>query len=239
MSYECPFCKPKETFSSQLLLVGRHFYMIAPKGQMVEGYIFIAPFYCQSPSHYFGCFAHIRQEQVPELRLMRKIVGDFYQSCYGGVPGIYYEQGKAGAGDVWNPSGRFRYHAHFCCFPLALNLHPILSQKFPFEAIDDYGQIPVVARDMPYWYVECLDASGVYVKRIYDVSGTDYQEHTFIRPIIAQEIGLPERANWRNYVGDAEIEATVAKFAAWFEGYRAHPEAAGLDAALLQGLTLG
>jgi hypothetical protein len=206
----CVYCLSNgELHGGQILLRGRHFYLCAPQGQMVEGYLVIAPFFC------IGSLSAFPADWFPELNWMKEVVSEFYREAYGVTDGTLYEQGRAGGGARIDEAGGFPHHAHLCCLPLAVDLHAILDRQYLRKRVSGPDNLPIVARERPYVYLEGPDSDGLRACCVY-VSTTDEGrrelERMRLKPIIATLIGLPDRGNWRAYPGDRELKSLIRSF---------------------------
>lgn len=201
-----------ELHTSQVLLQGRHFYLCAPKGQMVEGYLVIAPHSC------IGSLSAIPVSWFPELNQMKSVVSAFYQEVYGATDGTLYEQGRAGGGVRIDEVGGFPHHAHLCCLPLAVDLHTFLGQQYIRKTVCGPEELSLVVPDCPYVYLEGRDSEGLHKRCVY-VSTTDRGrrelEQMRLKLTIATLVGLPDRGNWRIYSGRRELERLIGRFTAF------------------------
>src|SRR5437762_7776005 len=119
----CVYClRSGRLRREQILLRGRHLYLCAPRGQLVEGYLVVAPYECT------GCLADLPAAFIPELVRLKKMVEEFYATAYGVWSATFYEQGRAGGGAR---AEEFPLHAHLCCLPLTLDVHPLLASRYP------------------------------------------------------------------------------------------------------------
>lgn len=201
----CVYClETGELHDRQILLHGEKLYLCAPRGQLIEGYLAIAPYRC------IGSLSHMPACDFAELARFTAVVADFYQKAYGTRQLTFYEQGRAGGGASVDEAGGFPLHAHLCCLPLAVPVHAVLAQTYVPRAVSGPHELPVVARNEPYVYIESMDERFVYVAR----SGEQrvQLERTRLKPTIAALIGLPERGHWRAYPGDRELEQLINRW---------------------------
>jgi len=218
----CVYCLSNgELHSSQILLRGRHLYLCAPRGQMVEGYLVIAPLSCT------GSLSALPIGWFPELNLMKSVVSAFYREVYGVTDGTLYEQGRAGGGARIDEAGRFPHHAHLCCLPLAVDLHTFLGQQYVRKNLSGPEDLSSVVPDCPYVYIEGPDSEGLHKRCVY-VPATDNGrlelERIRLKPTIATLIGLPDRGDWRTYPGDRELESLIRHFNTFQRKLTAHGE---------------
>lgn len=197
----CVYCLDTgELRDEQVLLRGRDFYLCAPRGQLVEGYLAIAPYRC------VGCLAILPREQFAELQRLKNIVSAFYGNVFGiRHEKMFYEQGRAGLN---GSSESFPLHAHLCCLPLSASIHPTLRERYaskPLTGIDGLAD-----ETGPYVYVETPDAVRLY-------HGSEELERMRLKPHIAAVLGMPERGHWRDHPGDAELARLIERFTSYRE----------------------
>jgi hypothetical protein len=129
--------------SRQILLRGRRLFLCAPRGQIVEGYLVIAPLSCT------GSLSALPLSWFPELDLMKSVVSAFYREVYGVTDETLYEQGRAGGGARIDVAGGFPHHAHLCCLPLAVDLHTFLGQQYVRKNLSGPQDLSSVVPDCP------------------------------------------------------------------------------------------
>ena len=199
MTAACVYClQNKKLRDDQILLRGDDLHLCAPRGQLVEGYLAIAPYEC------IGSLSRLPETFFPELKRLQNIVLRFYAKSYGVTQAtIFYEQGRAGADASVDAVGGFPLHAHLCSLPLAVDLHSVLAMKFFRKNVSDLAELPFVACDEPYVYVDNAGKAAIYVAR----SSEDRSQLAGMRlkPLIANLLGYPERGYWRTYPGILEL----------------------------------
>ena len=204
MSATCVFCLANgELAERQILLQGEHLYLCAPRGQLVEGWLIIAPHDC------IGCFAHAPDAHLEELATMQALVTRIYADAYGVTRPAFYEQGRAGGGAAIDGLGGFPHHAHLCCLPLDVDLHPLLHEHAAVP-VDGPAQAEAASAGRPYAYVAAAGRSAVYVPRT--PQGWTSLEQLRLKPRVAELIGLRGRADWRRYPGDEALERVADRF---------------------------
>lgn len=205
VAQRCVFCLANGHLrGDQVLERGEYLYLCAPRGQLVEGCLIVAPYRC------LGCFARAPASHHAELARMQRGVEDFYAAAYGSPAATFYEQGRAGGGAAIDAGGGFPHHAHLCCLPLALDLHALLA---PGHAACD--EPALAALRVPYVYADSIDGSGdrrrtVYVARSPD--GRTMLERLRLKPILARSIGWSGCGDWRAHPGDEKLERLVARY---------------------------
>jgi hypothetical protein len=202
--------------AEQILREGHHCYLSVPKGQMIEGYLAIAPYRCFDGRRHRGCLAHLNNEELQEVKQLRDMVGHFYRECYGIDHATFYEQGRAGGGAVIDTTGRFPHHAHLCGLPLKIDLHSWLKERFEQQLVNSLLELPTIANRRPYVYIEGVDRKGKCVRAVYlsvDKGRMQELETLRLKPVIADLLGKPDRWNWRIYPGDTAARRVRRKFA--------------------------
>ena len=87
----CVYClQNRELCERQILLRGKHLYLCAPRGQLIEGYLAIAPYRC------IGSISQMPTSFFADLVRFTAIVAGFYEKAYGTTQPTFYEQGRAG-----------------------------------------------------------------------------------------------------------------------------------------------
>ena len=207
----CVFCLENGHLrAEQILWRGRSVYLCAPRGQLVEGCLIIAPYRC------VGCVARAPAKHIAELEDVRGVVEAFYAHAYGVTRATFYEQGRAGGGALTDYEGGFPHHGHLFCLPLAVDLHRVLAKNY--AAVEGADLTTVRS---PYVYVDAMDAAvgqrrrAVYVPRSED--GWTALERLRLKPTVARLIGLPDRGDWRAHPGDPALQRVIERFT----GYRA------------------
>jgi diadenosine tetraphosphate (Ap4A) HIT family hydrolase len=188
----------------QVLVRGRDLYLCAPRGQLVEGYLAIAPYRC------IGSLSLMPAGYFADLGRLIALVTRFYRAAYGTTRATFYEQGRAGGGAAVDGGGGFPLHAHLCCLPVAVDLHAVLAREYAPRGVAGPHELAVVARDEPYLYVECLGERAVYVARSPERRAA--LERSRLKPTIATLMGIPERGDWRVYPGDRELEGLIERW---------------------------
>ena len=208
----CVFCLENAALrDDQILMRGDLMYACAPRGQLVEGFAAVAPYAC------IGSLSQLTREALTELEEMIATLGRFYAETYGCEGWLLYEQGRGGGGSTVDPQDGFPMHTHLCALPLDVDLHAALAERFrsvPIRGAADLAD----AVDGPYLFVERRDRQDRRCARVYLPSSPDTRrelESSRVRPLVAALAGMPERGDWRDYPGDAELAAAVTRFHAW------------------------
>ncbi len=196
----------------QVLFRGEHLYLCAPRGQMIEGYLAISPYRC------VGCLAHFPPEWFAELARLKAIVAGFYRAAYRVAQPVFYEQGRGGRGAVTDRAGGFPLHAHLCALPAAVDLHGLLARHYAAVPVPGPEALPEATGHRPYIYAEAPDAQGCVRMAAYRAASPAQDillEQARLKPLIAAEMNMPERGDWRAYPGDEELARLIERFAAF------------------------
>ena len=95
----CAYCLVNEVLrDEQILLRGQDLYLCALRGQLVEGYLAIAPFQC------IGSLSQVPAAFFAGLASLKDRVLDFYEKAYRSAGATFYEQGRAGGGLPVDPA---------------------------------------------------------------------------------------------------------------------------------------
>jgi hypothetical protein len=208
----CVYCLDTRTLrADQVLAKGRFVYLCAPRGQLVEGYLALAPYDC-TPS-----LSRLPSTHLEELAALRAIVAAFYHDVYGVAEPIFYEQGRGGGGASVDEDGNFPLHAHLCGLPLRLDLHEYLRHQYVEVEVASLQDLPNATAGNPYLYLECAGRER-YCRCIY-VAGSAVErnqlERNRFKPWLARLAGLTGRGDWRTHPGDLELASLIGRFRTW------------------------
>jgi len=210
---ECVFCLSTAALhDNQVLSRGRSVYVCAPRGQLIEGFLAVAPYAC------VGALSRLPAEVFDEIERALATVVSFYRDAYGRGSWLVYEQGRGGGGASTDAVAGFPFHAHLCALPIDVDLHTALARRFTAMEIGALRDLPATAGDAPYLYIDGVDAGGCRRRSVYLPMTPPLRaelERSRLKPLIAALAGLPERGTWRAYPGDAELAALRRRFAQW------------------------
>lgn len=201
----CVYCLANERLrKEQVLLKGSECYLCAPLGQIVEGYLVVAPYRC------IGTISELSSEHCDEIERLVQIVKQFYAQTYKTADITIYEQGRAGGGASTVAANGFPSHAHLCALPRAVDLHAHLAPDFTPHDVSGLGGLPEVTNGEPYVYVECMGKRSVYLASTDD--GRERLAKYRLKPEIATYLGTPERGDWRACPGHSELESLTNRW---------------------------
>ena len=207
---DCVYCLGNGILSDEQVLVrGDAAMLCAPRGQIVEGWLAIAPV------DHVGSISQLRPAALAEAAALQQVMLDFYRMAYGATDVTFYEQGRAGGGDVSDPELGFPHHAHLCGVPVALDVGRSLDGRFAATEVDGPGDVALTAGGEPYLYLE-RRGPAASTRRVYQPRSEaerDVLRSMRLKPLLAELLGCPERGDWRRYPGDEELRRVIADFA--------------------------
>ncbi|WP_320151467.1 non-canonical purine NTP pyrophosphatase [uncultured Tolumonas sp.] len=206
-AYHCVFCQEFDDVESSVFadLVGDEiqnrivyedddFILIVPIGLFVEGGLLLL-----SKEH-IPSFAHLPQDKYAALNELLDKIKLALAKIWGVVP-IVFEHGPA----IDKTKGKCCVdHAHFNIFPVSVNVHFKLEDRFPQSIKDTSFLSHYKNLEDGYLYVDS-PISGMYV---YDGNNVPSQ---LLRRYITEMLGIPDRWHWRHYMGIDEMKTTLDK----------------------------
>jgi diadenosine tetraphosphate (Ap4A) HIT family hydrolase len=197
----CEFCAEFEKgnfglngIEDRILYKSDNFVVFPSVGQIVEGYLLIT-----SKDHYISMGAvpeqlHAELESVEDK--VRNVLGKVYTTP------LFFEHGPI---SDKNRGGSCIDHAHFHCVPVDIDIVEDLSRTFPYEQISSFkGLTRIFEHHVPYFFVE--ENKDRYV---FNINFPVFSQ--YIRRLIADKIGKPERGDWRNYPGYDEMKRVIER----------------------------
>jgi len=201
----CVFCRENDHFRDEQILVrDSSFYLCAPLGQLVEGYLVIAPYGCGTS------LSQLPADRFAELDAMVAIVEDFYRLEYACADAIYYEQGRAGGGARVDPDGAFPLHAHLCGLPVACDLHGLLGGRYARVDVGALSDLRAAAAGQPYVYASAGGRQAVYLGRTKEQR--EELERFRLTPQLAALLGIADQGDWRQYPGRDKLDSLLRRF---------------------------
>jgi diadenosine tetraphosphate (Ap4A) HIT family hydrolase len=189
-SCDCPYCKEFESghaefkganLGNRILFESKNFLVFPSIGQIVEGYLLIAP-----KKHYIsvgGIPSALYKELESVQAKVRKVLTKNY--C---AP-IFFEHGPA---SETKKAGCCVSHAHIHAVPVQLDVFPDLSKNFEFKKISSCADLKKqFEKGKPYFFLETNNCEK-YLFNIPEIVPSQY-----IRKIIAEKIGKPVLWNWK------------------------------------------
>ena len=202
--YDCPFCAEFENdglsiyastmgnrLPSRILYEDEHFIVMPPLGEFMEGGLLLL-----TREHILS-LAHLPPAQFARLERLLEAIQRVLVKHWGVAP-LIFEHGPA------PDSGKGVCcvdHAHLNIFPVPVRVHPHLAERihFSLSSISELARL----RRAEFGYLFIQENDGT--RRAYDGRNVPTQ---LVRRIITNELGLPGRWHWRDYIGQAELLAT-------------------------------
>lgn len=185
------------------LLSTENFQVFPTIGQLVEGYLLVAP------KKHYATFAEVPSVFWAEIERIydrvRRGLSDSYGSC------IIYEHGARGPGK----GGCGIYHAHLHAMPLATASDPadILKQRFSYMELADLTEVAKQGAGLPSYLLYQDSAARNY---LFDTGPLPSQ---YMRKLLGEALG---NANWDWRVAGKEdrLLATIDRFSRQFDCMR-------------------
>ena len=176
---ECIFCKPPEL---ELLTETANFYVTFDASPLIEGHVDI------HTKEHIGCAAEIDPSVYEEFIALKRWVATIIKKQYGTVS--FYEHGRAGHCGM-TVDGVICHHFHLHALPFKEDISKEVSEISDPIIIKDESEISVLYEEYDqYLYFENKDGT----KYFFPVSG-ELPSH-YLRTVIANTVGRPQRANW-------------------------------------------
>jgi len=195
MSDVCTFCD-RSQFEERIIAESAEWYAIASLGQIVEGYTLLVP------KRHLACMAEW-PEGIAYAGQMRGKIAEVY-----GSPVITFEHGIV---------GQTIPHAHLHLLPAAVSITGRMVRDFSgFGFVLDGEHLAQSYRDLQQPYLYWTTPSG---RGFACWNPPAPKQH--LRTVIAELLGVPERADWRTMdpVLDKRLwQATVSRLAPLFRG---------------------
>jgi diadenosine tetraphosphate (Ap4A) HIT family hydrolase len=166
-----------------------HFRIIPPLGQFVEGAVMIV-----SERHIPSC-AMLYENEYESLESLLLLTETILRREFSSP--IFFEHGPpiAGKGTCCVD------HAHIHAFPVKVDVHEFLKKRFPWVKITTLRELSSYSNDNgAYLFLQQQGRRYFYQ--------CDVIPSQLIRQIIASELGIPERWNWKDYLGLSEMRFT-------------------------------
>jgi hypothetical protein len=218
----CPFCFPAAIAPNQLLATTEHFYLLAPVGQIVEGFLGIMTHVCQDTPVRLRCLDDIPASWVKEMNALRDMVTRFYRDVYR-APALFYEHGRGGGHDSSLPGGDFAFHPHLCALPGDLDIHEPLQARFLSRRAPQFPALRAETGRRPYIYVHTPGGRHrePLVYYALDERPDESIRSLSIKTLLVEVNSLNKDSNWRRYPGERELLDLVERFNAWYAaGFR-------------------
>lgn len=192
-----------------------NFFVLAPEGQVKEGFLSIFTHRCQDGPRRLRCMDDIDASWSAELAALTAMVRRFYADVYA-MPALFYEQGRGGGTRSHFEDEDFWFHPHLCALPSSYNPAAELDARYERHVVEGVGHIRDRCGRRPYLFV---GGDGVTTKdhawTTAPGSAVPVERFKLKRAVVEAE-GLPTSADWRVFPGREEIDLLVAKFDHWY-----------------------
>jgi diadenosine tetraphosphate (Ap4A) HIT family hydrolase len=208
-SIKCVFCLDTGSLDArQVLQRSSSAYLAAPLGQVVEGFLTIAPYRCVSS------LSQLAAEELADVVALQTLARRFLDVVYGVKSTICYEQGRGGDGSRLDSADGFPLHAHLCILPvtpplgdrLAESARSHLKRHFRKRQLSALNELPRACSGQPYLYLEAPYPT-VFTGRN-DVERRELSRAR-LKLLLTDLAGVPARANWRTCPGYEELNRLI------------------------------
>ncbi len=193
----CHLCHPSETL---IIKQTEYFSILYDPYPILTGHFLIT-----SRLHY-GCGGELTESMMLELMEIKvhltKILTKHFSSA------ICYEHGRAGSCLSLPLEERICHHMHLHVLPWNTYVAPMISTVLKKHTRISYADIPAFYNSYGnYVYFEHAPERGFF----YPLNNQKIPPH-FIRTLLCDRNGTPERADWQQYPDNGLLESTVDFF---------------------------
>jgi ATP adenylyltransferase len=209
---KCVFCMKfgedagaqREWFDAELANLG-DFVVVPSLGPFAEGCLMILT------RHHYCSMAHLPAAQLARLAVLKSEVREVVTSHYR-APIVFEHGPSVPIGDAGFPicsGGCCIDHAHFQVLPIEVDLLAMLKERHTMVPLSDLSDLAGFAvRRRPYVYFE--DQQG----RMY-VGEAEGVPRQYLRRLIAERLGIPDRWDYDFFPNDEMIAATIGRLTPW------------------------
>ena len=210
---ECAFCVANSTMApEQVLVESDSLYIVAPRGQLMLGFLIIAAKSCDPSLGGLPCYSKASAHEIAELSELIRIVESYYIDALGATAWTMYEQGRAGGGATVDKVGGFPHHAHLCCIPVSLPHQRMITPTIESNAVALSGLSRV---DTAYFYIRSSSLTAGQADESVYQNDDRLCEFRF-KHNIAEEFGDPSLGSWRTTNDTALLSQTISTFGKWY-----------------------
>lgn len=187
----CVFCD-RSQFEEQLVGETGDFWIIATLGQISDGgYVLLAP------KRHISCIGAMEETEAMATGLMEKEIRHALLLAYGSGKTTVFEHGIV---------GQTIQHAHIHFVPEPCLMTARIREDFPasdMTSVETWKELCGLYRNRQKPYLFWRDCnSQIYA----DVCWDPPAPSQYLRIVVAQALGRPERANWRTMDPDLDRE---------------------------------
>lgn len=198
---KCRFCFPPD--KNRILKKTKDFYMMLSLGPIVEGYMLIItkkhiPLFQSLPEHLVAEFLAIK-------RAVRKIFSEEYGGC------VFFEHNLSST-SITKRDTPHDYHAHLHCVPTDVDILEDIGEVLTPIHVDNWYSLGDHARRFSESIYYENNSGDMYI-----FSVNKLVRKQFLRYLLAEKLGVPERADWNIYLGWDDIFTAKKKLTPLFE----------------------
>lgn len=209
---KCVFCDYKSSFKKeQIIYENEKYYVCIPKGQIVEGFLILAP----KDHEEFNCLAEAGTMFIDDILKSIVWIKEFYRIMYKCDDFIIYEQGR-GCGNAYiDVVGGFFHHMHLCFMPKTFDFGCLLGENDDFVLKELSSIYDIQTLSEPY-FLCCNVTTDEYKWKL--LTTRTEENYILLRTFRFKEIfkklsKIENAAQWRNSTMDDEyIGRVVSKF---------------------------
>ena len=203
VNQNCPFCD-RAQLEEYLIGENETFWVIASLGQITDGgYLLLIP------KRHVACIAELDKPEIKRLMLDGEKICLIFSAEYGHLRPFVFEHGLV---------GQSVKHAHLHFLPSACDITQKIRGDFPEKEIVrlnswlELKRIYEIRREPYLLWIDTLS--------IINVCWDPPAQAQYLRTVVAEILGCPERANWREM--DPELDRrlwseTVRRLKPYFE----------------------
>jgi len=189
MENNCVFCD-RIKFEARLVGEKKNFWIVATLGQISNGgYLLLIP------KRHVSCFGAMEESEISEVEIIQDEICEAIFEEYECIPGIIFEHGII---------GQTIKHAHLHFIPEFCGITERIRTDFPeneimgIESLIELKNL-YAKRQEPYLLWRDYDMIGGYA-----VCWNPKARPEYLRILVAEAVGRPERGSWRNM--DPELD---------------------------------
>lgn len=212
----CSLCLPSPLEKNQILMVTEHLYLLAPRGQIMEGYLSINTRQCGDTPIRLRCLDDLPDDWIGELHRAQDTLVAFYRDVYRSPP-TFYEHGRGGGTRRAHVSESYPFHPHLCAAPGNLEIHGRLESQFDYIDGVTFPHVREVVGPRAYLYVDTPgDAARARPRAYFTTADEDEVLQTYsIKKSLVLDNALSGEWDWRAKPTEPALDRVIAKFARW------------------------
>ncbi|MDO8442916.1 MAG: HIT family protein [bacterium] len=187
MNNDCPFCD-RTKVKERIVWEDDSFYIIATLGQISNGgYVLLVP------KNHVSCLGAMTKSEIELLETLRQKIGSAISKEYGVAPGIIFEHGIV---------GQTVKHAHLHFIPENSDITARILKDFPdseISIVSSLNELQNLYTQKQEPYLLWKDSGARF-----NVCWNPPAPSQYLRIVVAETVGRPERASWRNM--DPELD---------------------------------